>query len=443
MSSQGLMFALAGLSLLADGARISVRSQVDSSSRSVTEMGPEGETTTTTTTTVTTTTTTTEEKQVEIIEQAGQVPEGWNGHELDEWDVDDLVGKLIDPWREVQQLHDLGSGAFGTVYGAQIMCAVPKKVSVRPEHNQSTPKERWIALKEVYSKKRLKGLTKVITNAAPREIKIMKALNDVSTYGVQLVDAFQIPNGWMIVMEACEQGDLQSFLKETSIGASSSVGLLNLRQIKAGLFLDAMTGVRDMHVNGLIHRDIKPGNILITNDYRAKLVDFGISCKETALESDVAFCDYVDGTQLFMPPEYFGDLHYKLDKRADMWAMGLILHQLIYGAGTPKSIFQTSSLNETRDAVTQFVMSPPENPTTATRLLQELLNKDPENRLTSEQAWRWASSWVSEEEALYYSEPPGRWQTCPPSSMWKFPQFEPLEVHLRYDMYSRIVFMVV
>jgi DNA-binding NarL/FixJ family response regulator len=79
------------------------------------------------------------------------------------------------------------------------------------------------------------------------------------------------------------------------------------------------------HRQGVIHKDMKPENLLLTNDGVLKIIDFGISC----LTSAQTTTEFVIGTPAYMSPEQIrGEI---LDLRTDIYALGMIIHELITG----------------------------------------------------------------------------------------------------------------
>ncbi|MEZ6183603.1 MAG: protein kinase [Planctomycetota bacterium] len=81
------------------------------------------------------------------------------------------------------------------------------------------------------------------------------------------------------------------------------------------------------HEQGVVHRDLKPANILLTPDGRPKLTDFGLA-KQVKAKSHLRRTDHVVGTPYYMPPEQArGDMD--LDRRADVYALGVILFELL------------------------------------------------------------------------------------------------------------------
>ena len=87
--------------------------------------------------------------------------------------------------------------------------------------------------------------------------------------------------------------------------------------------MDIAYGLRFLHSKNIIHRDVKPENILMTADYRIKLADFGVSkmVNECFTQAHTSI-----GTLTYMSPEVY--LHRPYNKKCDIWALGLILYEV-------------------------------------------------------------------------------------------------------------------
>src|SRR3954468_10642977 len=146
-----------------------------------------------------------------------------------------------------------------------------------------------------------------------REVEKLRFLS-ADRYVVQLLDV-----GWdaeppYYVMEYVEQGSLDDRLRR--------LGTLNVPQA-VELFHDIAIGLVHAHGKGVVHCDIKPANILIDQDGKPRLADFGQS--RLSHEQKPAL-----GTLFYMAPEQ-ADLQAVPDVRWDVYALGAILHTLLIG----------------------------------------------------------------------------------------------------------------
>ena len=151
-----------------------------------------------------------------------------------------------------------------------------------------------------------------------------------------------------IVMQLCQQESLKDWLKRRpSCGADLPRQRRPLR-----LFHDICRGVEYVHAQGLIHRDLKPGNIFSADDGRVKIGDFGLvteggrqeaededsssSPTSTPLRhsSSLTRGQHTDqvGTELYMSPEQLARRSY--DRKVDVYSLGLILFELLVPFGT-------------------------------------------------------------------------------------------------------------
>ncbi len=96
------------------------------------------------------------------------------------------------------------------------------------------------------------------------------------------------------------------------------------------IFRDACKALLYAHENGIVHRDIKPGNILISSHGEIKLADFGIASSEKEAETNLTQDGSTLGTPSYMPPEQFSETK-KVDNRADIYAMGVMLYEMVTG----------------------------------------------------------------------------------------------------------------
>ncbi|MFM7259753.1 MAG: WD40 repeat domain-containing serine/threonine protein kinase, partial [bacterium] len=99
------------------------------------------------------------------------------------------------------------------------------------------------------------------------------------------------------------------------------------------VFADACDAVGAGHRAGIAHLDLKPGNILVGTDGRARIIDYGIarSMEEANKEATSSESRGILGTPQYMSPEQFAGGTHPIDSRADVYALGLILYELATG----------------------------------------------------------------------------------------------------------------
>jgi serine/threonine-protein kinase len=99
------------------------------------------------------------------------------------------------------------------------------------------------------------------------------------------------------------------------------------RAVKFGV--DIATGMAVAHQAGIVHRDLKPANILIDNDGLLKIVDFGVAAAQSQGDTQLTKTGYVIGSPKYMAPEQI--LGKKVDERADIYSLGVILYEMFAG----------------------------------------------------------------------------------------------------------------
>ena len=103
---------------------------------------------------------------------------------------------------------------------------------------------------------------------------------------------------------------------------------------KLDLFLQVCEAVHYGHQRGIIHRDLKPGNILVDSQGRVRIIDFGVA---RAIDADLEQADLqtkvgqIIGTAQYMSPEQFDADPNDLDTRSDVYALGVVLYELLAG----------------------------------------------------------------------------------------------------------------
>jgi serine/threonine-protein kinase PpkA len=169
-----------------------------------------------------------------------------------------------------------------------------------------------------------------------------------------------------IAMEYMPSGSLASWIAE---GISSRNALRIASQIARAL--DAV------HARGIVHRDVKPANILFRADGRPVIVDFGLA-KDLALNSTLTLAGQVVATPRYMSPEQV--LGKPVDARSDLYSLGVVFYEMLSG----KKLFETASPAQL--AQLHLNAPPPRLPAHLSGyqpILDRLLAKNPEERFQS------------------------------------------------------------
>ena len=143
-------------------------------------------------------------------------------------------------------------------------------------------------------------------------------------------------------------------------------------------FRDMILGIEYLHAQGIVHRDIKPDNCLITEEDVLKIVDFGVSeMFEKQAEMTTAKSA---GSPAFMPPELCVARHGQVSGRAaDIWSMGVTLYCMRYG----HIPFEKGSMIELYDSIrTDEIPLSEESDANFADLMRRMLDKDPDSRIT-------------------------------------------------------------
>ncbi|MQY13211.1 Serine/threonine-protein kinase PknD [Streptomyces sp. RB5] len=143
---------------------------------------------------------------------------------------------------------------------------------------------------------------------------------------------------------------------------------------------EVLAALRSAHEAGVLHRDVKPGNILIGNDGRVVLTDFGIAMIEGG--SALTVTGEVIGSPEFLAPERA--LGRTPGPPSDLWSLGVTLYAAVEGI----SPFRRDTALSTLRAVVDEELRPPARAGALTGVIDGLLRKDPDGRTTAEEAER-------------------------------------------------------
>jgi Tol biopolymer transport system component/predicted Ser/Thr protein kinase len=204
-----------------------------------------------------------------------------------------------------------------------------------------------------------------------REARVIASLNHPN-----ICTLFDVgPN--YLVMELVEGPTLAERIKEGAIPLEEALAIS--RQIA-----DALEAA---HEKGVVHRDLKPGNVKIKPDGAVKVLDFGLAKVAPASAGDSkdeasatvtmgqTQAGVILGTAAYMSPEQAKGKN--VDKRADIWAFGVVLYEMLTG----RQLFEGETLSETLASVMKEEPAWDRVPSRVLKLLRACLQKDPRQRL--------------------------------------------------------------
>jgi serine/threonine protein kinase len=175
--------------------------------------------------------------------------------------------------------------------------------------------ERWVALKE------LSAFHASDSSWAQRFVLESRVAGSLAHPNIVTVyDFFEWQGTPYIAMEFAERGSLRPY-----------VTVMNMAQI-GGVLCDVLAGLEHAHQRGIIHRDVKPENILVTADGQVKVADFGVA-KATSLMTQAAFrtaTGITVGTPGYMAPEQA--MATDLGPWTDLYSVGCIAYELSIGS---------------------------------------------------------------------------------------------------------------
>ncbi len=249
-----------------------------------------------------------------------------------------------------------------------------------------------------------------------REARTLAALNHPNIGGIY---GLEESNGAMaLILELVEGATLADRIAQSAIPVDEA--LVIARQIAEAL--------EAAHDQGIVHRDLKPANIKLRPDGTVKVLDFGLAKAFDAapaptsslsisptLTSPATQIGVILGTAAYMAPEQARGK--PVDKRADLWAFGCVLFEMLAGRRT----FDGQDVTDTIAAIVRgepdWVSLPDDTPPRIRRLLKRCLAKDPKHRL------REAGTAIVEIDETQTSAPEPDTAAPPPAlAVWQRPK---------------------
>ncbi|MCD4658058.1 MAG: protein kinase [Planctomycetes bacterium] len=191
---------------------------------------------------------------------------------------------------------------------------------------------------------------------------------------VQVYDVGKENDYFYIVMQYIDGGSLTKLLhNKAKLDTKLAIHIIN----------EVAQGLMAAHLRGIVHRDIKPDNILLAKDGEIRIADFGLA-KDASINLELTKTGEVFGSPAYMSPEQCTGS--KLDARSDLYSLGVTFYQMLTGhrpfsAGTTLAVMLMHQ-SEMPKPVTDFV---PEIPYYINEMVMRLLAKKPENRFQNAQ----------------------------------------------------------
>eukprot|EP00158_Paraphelidium_tribonemae_P007216 Partr_v1_DN28156_c0_g1_i7_m55487 putative serine threonine kinase 11 len=203
-----------------------------------------------------------------------------------------------------------------------------------------------------------------------REIALLKKMHHENV--VQLMDVIinAEKQKTYVVIEYCAATLADIMSRAPSLKLPLSQSQRYFQQIVASLGY--------LHAQGIIHRDIKPGNILVTFDDTIKISDFGVA-EEISMYSADDYLTTSSGSPAFQPPEVAAGVEKFAGSKVDIWAIGVTLFHMISG----KYPFDGDSIYALFENIAKCEYQIPEEADDIlSSLIRDIMTKDPKERLT-------------------------------------------------------------
>jgi len=256
-----------------------------------------------------------------------------------------MIGTTVSHYRIIDKL---GEGGMGIVYRAQ-----------------DTRLERFVALKFLPTE------LANVPSARQRFVNEARAASALNHPNVAVVyDVGDLGAQSFIAMELVEGESLKDYLR----GERPSIERIQ------ELAIQIAEGLQAAHAKGIVHRDVKPENLLLTRDGRVKIMDFGIA--KVGEDTHLTQTGTTLGTLSYMSPEQL--LADQVDHRSDLWSLGVVLYEMLTRELPFRRDREAAVLYEilNRDPAPVEVHRP-DTPPHLRELILQLLQKSPERRPAS------------------------------------------------------------
>ncbi len=220
----------------------------------------------------------------------------------------------------------------------------------------------------VVLKKLTNSRSRVNKEMFKNEASVMLSLTNENL--VRCYDHFDINNSTFISMEYVKGKSLADIIaKEEKIPIPLAMYIL----------YQAAKGIHFAHLKKIVHRDIKPHNILISEEGDVKITDFGIA-KE--VYTDATQTEII-GTPAYMAPEQF-DLTQNITRAVDIYSLGVVFYEMITGVKPFENRFSKDLINKKTKgkypSIGKYIKFPP---LVVEMIIRKMMNRDPKKRFNS------------------------------------------------------------